>query len=78
MSHVLSLIYSLCDCDAIYLVRDVNSRLGTLTDYIDGIDDISERAVLDNIKNKHGEVYQDFLIEAKMCVLNGKTDKTIR
>ncbi len=72
MCHILSLIYMLCNCDAVYLVGDVNSKLGNLNDFISDIDDIPMRQVIDSAKNKHGDAFLDFLIESKMCVLNGR------
>ena len=72
MSHVLSLIYTLCKFDAVYLVGDVNSRVGTKLDFIPNIDNVSNRKVVDNTSNKHGEVLLDFLLESKMCIVNGR------
>lgn len=63
MCHVLSLVYMLCNCDAIYFVGDVNSKVGHLKDFINGVDDIHVRKVLDDAKNKHGEVFIDFYIQ---------------
>ncbi len=40
MSYLLSLIYLYYNCNTMFLVGDVNSRLGKKLDYIEGIDNI--------------------------------------
>ncbi len=40
MSYYLGLIYLYYNCDTMFLVGDVNSRLGKKLDYIEGIDNI--------------------------------------
>ena len=72
MAHLLSNIYSLSDCDALYLVGDVNSRISHKKDYVPNVDSLVDRKVLDETVNKHGEVFIDFLLESKMCILNGR------
>ena len=72
MAHVLSLVYSNSECDMVFFVGDVNARVGNLTDYIDGIDDVPSRKFLDLQKNSHGDAFIDLLLESKMCVLNGR------
>ncbi len=65
-------MYSNCDCDAILFAGDVNSRLGKCNDYIEGIDNVPQRQLLDEVKITHGEVFLDFLLEANMCILIGR------
>ena len=69
-SHLLVLIYS-TDVGSVYLCGDVNSRIADLRDYAAG-DDISSRAALDTVVNKHGETFIEFLKDSKCCVLNGR------
>lgn len=72
MAHVLSIIYRISHYDAVYIVGDVNSRLGDKTDFVENIDNIPARKVIDHTHNSHGEVFLDFLLESKMCVVNGR------
>ncbi len=72
MSYLLSLIYTTCEYDVVYLVGDVNSRIGLKKDYVQNIDNIPLRNVIDHTSNKHGEEFIDFLLESKMCILNGR------
>ena len=51
---------------------DINARLGCKQDYIAEIDDVTERVVLDKTSNKHGDVFYEFLLENKMCVVNSR------
>jgi hypothetical protein len=72
MSYLLSLIYTTSDFDAVFVVGDVYSRIGLKYDFVQNIYDISPRVVKDNTSKKHGEVFIDFLLESKMCILNGR------
>ncbi len=72
MSYVLSLIYTISEFDAVFVVGDVNSRSVSKQDFVQNIDNISPRVVQDNISNKHGEEFIDFILESKMCILNGR------
>ena len=71
-SHLLGQIYLLSDNDAIFVCGDVNSRIGGLSDVINDIDGIPPRFSLDKVVNQHGHTFVDFLLDAKMCVLNGR------
>ena len=51
---------------------DLNGRIGSHSDYIEGVDKIPERSILDYKHNKHGETLIDFLLRADMCVMNGR------
>ena len=72
MSHILSLIYLYADFDAIYLVGDLNARIGSLSDYVPNVDTVQNRTVIDKVHNKHGEVLIDFLLESTMVIINGR------
>ena len=73
-SHILTLLYQYEYCDNVILTGDLNSRIGSEPDYITGIDDVCNRRVLDKCKNAHGSALIDFLLDAKMCVCNGRFD----
>ena len=66
-------MYEYSYCDHVVLAGDVNSKMGSVQDFIPEIDDnIGKRKILDKNKNKHGQELIDFLIESKMCVCNGR------
>jgi hypothetical protein len=52
---------------------DFNARIGDLTDFIEGTDDVQERNVIDEVKNTAGDFLVDFLIQSESCVLNGRS-----
>ena len=51
---------------------DLNVRIGKGKDFIEDIDELIERQVIDENVNKHGTALLEFLQETKMCVLNGR------
>ncbi len=66
------IIYKIAKYDAVYILGDVNSRIGDKIDFVSSIDHIKNRHVIDNTTNSYGEVFLDFLLESKMCVINGR------
>ena len=71
---LLTDIYSFQGCGMIYICGDFNSRCGNLDDFITGVDDIVPRHIVDFSCNSYGEQFIDFLINANMCMLNGRSD----
>ncbi len=43
-----------------------------LPDYIEGIDDVPSRNVVDHGVNRYGDLFLDFLTDVNCCVLNGR------
>ncbi len=43
-----------------------------LLDFIDDIDNVPNRNVIDTVVNSYGEMLIDFMISASMCMLNGR------
>ena len=74
-SNLLTLIYNL-ECDNFILCGDLNSRIGSLHDYVENVDDIPPRIVIDNHVNQHGRCLVDFLHKSKMCIINGRLNPT--
>jgi hypothetical protein len=71
--HVLGLLYSFTNADAVYIMGDLNARIGEKEDFIHEIDSgICARKALDKFVNKHGEAFLDFLTESKCCTVNGR------
>ena len=54
------------------LFGDFNSRCADLNDYIKGVDNLSDREVVDFQVNKYGHILLDFLMNSNFCILNGR------
>jgi hypothetical protein len=67
-----SVIYSLDDADFMLFGGDFNAKIGDRKDFIEDIDIIKDREVIDDKVNKHGESLLEFLKGNKLCVLNGR------
>ena len=70
-SHILSLMYNM-EYENFIICGDLNSRIGNMSDYINDVDNVAPREILDKHVNQHGKCLIDFLLEAKMCILNGR------
>ena len=71
---LLTKIYQYQGMGQYYICGDFNSRLGDLVDYIEGVDEVRPRDILDFSKNAHGQYFCNFLIDSNCCVLNGRVD----
>lgn len=71
-SHILAQLYMLADADSIFLTGDFNSRLGSLSDIIIETDTVPTRRIIDTSINQHEHDMLEFMIEAKLCTLNGR------
>ena len=71
---LLTKVYQYQSMGQYYICGDFNSRLGDLVDYIEGVDDVPPRDVLDFSKNAHGQYFCNFLIDSNCCILNGRVD----
>ena len=69
---MVSKMYECCEDDIILIMGDLNGRIGEKNDYILGVDDIPPRTSIDTGLNDHGRALLNFLIQSKMCVLNGR------
>ena len=64
------------ESDAIFVIGDLNSRIGAMPDTSSDFDGIPSRKTLDKTVNQHSQEFCEFLIDAKMCILNGRFDPT--
>ena len=72
-AHLTGQMYLLEDVDDIVICGDFNARIGQLNDSDAVIDSVvPTRGVIDPHVNAHGHALVDFLIENKLCVLNGR------
>ncbi|CAG2201726.1 unnamed protein product [Mytilus edulis] len=65
-------IYTIPNGKLFYLCGDFNSRIGNMDDFITGIDNLTKRNVIDFTVNSYGEIFNDFLTNASLCLLNGR------
>lgn len=75
--HLISLIYSCENVDSMYICGDFNGRIGAVQDFVQGIDDLEHRVVVDEVKNKLGETLLDFMSDMKLCVTNGRVGQSL-
>ena len=64
-----------CKDAMFFICGDFNARCSNFKDYIEGVDDIPDRHVIDFTSNKYGEIFCDFMINANCCMLNGRNSE---
>ena len=74
--NLLTKVYQYQNMGQYYICGDFNSRLGDLVDYIEGVDEVPPRDILDFSKNAHGQYFCNFLTDSNCCILNGRVDPT--
>ncbi|CAG2218028.1 unnamed protein product [Mytilus edulis] len=55
-----------------FICGDFNSRCGNESDYIEGVDNLCQRDVIDFKCNSYCNAFIDFLISVNCCILNGR------
>ena len=60
------------DIDMFIFCGDYNARISNNKDYVEQIDDLPERFGIDKNKNSHGDSLLEFLINNKVCIVNGR------
>ncbi len=68
---LVSHLYNNCE-DICVVMGDVNGRIGDKEDTIPDVDDVPTRINIDERLNDHGRAFLGFLLQVKMCVLNGR------
>ena len=72
-NHILQLMYTYHDCDAIFLMGDINARIADMVDFDESVDNVKSRCNNVDVKiNSHGRSFVEFLLDSKCCVLNGR------
>ncbi len=51
---------------------DLNARCGDEQDFIEGVDEVEMREIMDGRKNSYGDMFLDFLININCVMLNGR------
>ena len=75
--NLLSDFYQFQNTGVVFICGDFNSRCGELEDFIAGVDNIVPRQVIDFRTNYYGERFTDFLINANICMLNGRFEGSL-
>ena len=65
-------IYTIPNGHLFYICGDLNSRCADFSDFIEGVDELPERHVVDFHHNSYGTIFCDFLIDVNCCILNGR------
>ena len=60
------------DLGAFYICGDFNARCGDMSDFIEGVDHLPERHVVDFSLNAYSDIFIDFLINVNCCIVNGR------
>ena len=71
-AELMKQVYQYQKCGKIIICGDFNSRIGEESDYIEGVDNIPVRDVIDATSNKHGDHLLEFLIDCNLCIVNGR------
>ena len=66
--NLLTKVYQYQNMGQYYICGDFNSRLGDLVDYIEGVNEVPPRDILDFSKNAHGQYFCNFLTDSNCCI----------
>ena len=69
---LLSQVYCYQQNGPFFICGDFNSRISDTPDYIEGVDIVPVRDVIDFKRNAYGTKMIDFLLSSNCCVLNGR------
>ena len=68
--HSYNYVYQ--NSEPFMLCGDFNARCGSDADYMEGVDDIEPRSIVNYCKNSYGDILIDFLINCNCIVINGR------
>ena len=71
-SMICQKIYEYQSEGEIIICGDFNARLGSESDYIEGVDVVTPRMVIYTTINSYCDILLDFLIDCNLCMLNGR------
>ena len=72
---LLTKVYEFQSLGVLCICGDFNGRCGDIMDFVEGVDDIPVRNVIDETVNYNGEQLIDMLINCNMCMLNGRSNQ---
>ena len=50
----------------LYICGDFNARCGDIQDFIEGVDNVQKRHVIDDVSNRNGDLPIEFLVDCNM------------
>ena len=69
---LLEQVYAYQNDGRLFICGDLNSRVGDESDYIEGVDEVRPRDILDSTCNSNGDLLIDFLVDCGLCMVNGR------
>ncbi|CAC5382575.1 unnamed protein product [Mytilus coruscus] len=70
--NLLQQVYSYQKLGKIIICGDLNSRVGQNTDYVEGVDNVKPRNIVDFSENHQGDIFINFLSDINFAMLNGR------
>ena len=59
--------------ETFFICGDFNSRCGERADYVEGVDQVPSRHVIDHTTNGYGDCLCDFLVSTSCLIINGRS-----
>ena len=75
LTELMNKVYTYQREGDVIICGDFNARCGEESDFIEGVDNVSPREILDKHINSHGYSFIDFLVDCNMCMVNGRIGK---
>ena len=70
--HLISQLYLNSYADNVFVAGDFNARIGSRLDFIEHMDLLNKRHVLDKTINSYCDSFLEFIKDVKMCIVNGR------
>ena len=77
LNELMKKVYEYQSEGEIILCGDFNARMGSEPDYIEGVDIVKPREVIDTSTYSYCDILADFLIDCNLCMLKGDLAKII-
>ena len=74
LKKMVELAYDRTEDDSIIYCGDNNARVGTKLDFIESVDEVQARSIINNIVNDHGVSLINFCLQTNSCIINGRID----
>ena len=74
-NELMKKVYEYQSEGEIIICGDFNARLGSESDYIEGVDAAKPREIIDTSTNSYCDILADVLIDCNLCMLNGRLGK---
>ena len=71
-ASLLEQVYAYQNEGRMFICGDFNSRVGDASEYIEGVDDVTPRDVIDHNVNNNGDLLIEFMVDSGLCMVNGR------